>query len=278
MENMISNQHPSAMAKAGRQRAHQHQQKFLSALLEPAQAAPENLRHPNPKQSVGERFDIYRNNVIYSLRNALADKFPKLQKLVGAEAFDALADSYVRENLPHSPLLFTYGDDFPAYLADFAPLNDVPYAADVARLEVLWLACYHAANHTPLSQEDLLAKPIEACTMRLAPSLQHLSSDWPIYDIWQFLCDAGDAPDAMMPQSLLIFRDAHFAPQVKLLPAGGADFIMALQAGQSLTQAATQERVDALSQEGLQSVINLLVHEQQICDLFDRGEEHDKNT
>ena len=275
--------------KTEREVAHQQQQKFLSALLQPSQAAPANLRHPKADQPVASRFNIYRNNVVYSLRTALADKFPKLQKLVGDAAFDALADGYVRDNLPRIPPLFIYGDDLPDYLSGFVPLADVPYAGDVARLEILWLASYHAADHTPLMRENLLAHNIENAVVRLAPALQLLASAWPIYDIWQFLCDAGNAPDAskseapqsegwQVGQSVLIFRDAQLMPQVALLPTGGAQFIAALQAGAILAEAAEHASNAALSQTGLQEVMNLLVHKQQICDLFEKGKDYDKTN
>ncbi len=245
------------------------QQAFLSALIDPDQPVPADISHPIAGHAVDERFNIYRNNVVYSLRTALADKFPYLNKLIGGAAFTALADSYVRSHLPQTPLLQNYGDDLPEHLAAFAPLADVPYAADLARLEVKWLMCYHAADHVALLPSRLLTDAVEQYGLSLAASLQLLASDWPLYDLWQFVHDEGPAPEQMQAQQVLVYRDQNFTPQVIELPDGGADFIERLQAGDRLATAVENaaESAAALSPEGLQRIMTLLVHEGQICGL-----------
>ena len=58
--------------------------------------------------------------------------------LVGEEFFRAMAQIHVRAHRPRSPLMFEYGDELPDFIAGFPPAADVPYLADVARLEIAW--------------------------------------------------------------------------------------------------------------------------------------------
>ena len=235
---------------------------FLAALLDPSLPAPSAVRHPLGER-VEERFNIYRNNVIFSLRGALADKFPHLKSLIGDELFELLSDSYVRKNLPQTPILANYGDALPDLIAAFEPLQEVPYAADLTRLEIAWLACYHAADHTALAAEKLLIDGIADYRFVLPPSLRVVESDWPLWDIWAFTRDEGAPPQELAAQSVLVYRDVELLPQVARLPDGGAAFFTALQAGEALGAAAE----NTLSAEALQELMTLLVQNGQICKL-----------
>ena len=57
---------------------------------------------------------------------------------------------FVREQPPRSPLLAIYGDEFADFIAAFEPARELPYLADVARLEAARTRAYHAADATPL--------------------------------------------------------------------------------------------------------------------------------
>src|SRR5690606_15015602 len=81
------------------------------------------------------RFAVYRNNVVVGLVNALAARFPALQRIVGEEFFRAMAQLYVRAHPPRSRLLMEYGDGFADFIAAFEPAAELPYLADIARLE-----------------------------------------------------------------------------------------------------------------------------------------------
>ena len=47
----------------------------------------------------------------------------------------AMAREFVRAHPPSSPLLFLYGQEFPAFMETFEPARSIPYLADVARIE-----------------------------------------------------------------------------------------------------------------------------------------------
>ena len=78
-----------------------------------------------------KRFAVYRNNVVVSLIDALATRFPAVQRIVGEEFFRAMAG--VRAGAS-AALALDDGlwRDLPAFVETFAPAAELPYLADVA--------------------------------------------------------------------------------------------------------------------------------------------------
>src|SRR3546814_4089632 len=66
-----------------------------------------------------------------------------------------MARLYVKDVPPRSRVLAFYGDSLPAFIETFSPTASVPYLADVARLEMLRVRAYHAADSTPLSTDAI---------------------------------------------------------------------------------------------------------------------------
>ena len=162
------------------------QQVFSAALLRADLPVPAQLRQPDG-QPAGKRFDVYRNNVVSSLIDAMVEGFPVTHRLLGEAYFRALAAMYVRANPPRSPVLATYGEQFAAFLAGFEPLAAYPYLSDVASLELASRDSHNAADQVPCAAEQL-----EHCTpdqlMTLVPiahpSLRLLNSAYPVLEIW----------------------------------------------------------------------------------------------
>src|SRR5271156_1592062 len=133
---------------------------FSSALLRPERETPSLIAGPKGK-GVVKRYNVYRNNVTVSLIEALAATFPAVRRITGEEFFRAMARFHIRETPPNSPLLFEYGRDFPPFVAGYEYAQDMPWLADVARIERAWLDAYHAADAEPLSPSALAAVPAE---------------------------------------------------------------------------------------------------------------------
>ncbi len=133
-------------------------------------------------------FAVYRNNVRSSLSRALGDKFPVIKSLVGDVFFKHVAHEYFHHHPPVSPLIARYGDALPTFLQSFEPVQDYPYLADVARLEIAWLEAYHASDAAPMQTADVIAAAgdnFETLTTELHPSLRLLSSPYPVASIWR---------------------------------------------------------------------------------------------
>ena len=74
---------------------------FAAALLDPGLPPVEGLRAWN-NSDPARRFAVYRNNVLVSLVDALADTFPVVQELVGAAFFRAMARVFALANPPRT--------------------------------------------------------------------------------------------------------------------------------------------------------------------------------
>lgn len=214
------------------------QSEFTAALLNPDLAVPEGLLDAMGRPA-GRRFSVYRNNVAGSLTDALEQGFPVLVKLLGATFFKAMAGVFLRAHPPESRIMMLYGAAMPAFLAGFAPVAQLPYLADVARLEQALREAYHDADAPALSAVVLAALPPErflAARVQLAPALRLIVSQYPIWSIWRANTH-GDAPPAeMRPETVLVLRP-EFDPVPHLLPPGGAAFVAALLAGETVGMA-----------------------------------------
>ena len=161
---------------------------WAQALLEPTFPTPADLVTHNGSDPT-RRLGVYRNNVVVSLVDALASTFPVTQQLVGEVFFRAMAQVFVRQRPPRSPVLARYNSALPAFIAQFAPAASVPYLGDVAQLEWLRLQALHAADTVPAESAAIahyLADPQAlTCTRwHLAPSLQCFAAPFAAVSIW----------------------------------------------------------------------------------------------
>jgi Putative DNA-binding domain len=193
-------------------------------------------------EAPARRFNVYRNNMRGALAEALAVRYPAVLRLVGEDFFQVMARDYAVGNLPRSPVLISYGRDFPAFIAGFAPAATLPYLADVARLESAHWEAYHAADVEPLGADVFAAlDPSTLADLRVTmlPSVTVISSCHPIISIWRTNVADEDvaAIDLSQAEDALIVRPA-LDVEVRKLPPGGATFLSLLQQGISLGQAA----------------------------------------
>lgn len=211
---------------------------FRAALLDAGMPAPAGLTGPHGTP-LGNRFNVYRNNVVMSLTEALQSSFPVVQKLVGEEFFAAMAGLYLRQHPPSSPLLMFYGDAMPDFLAAFAPAQSHGYLPDIARLELALRQSYHAVDATFVTAAALSALPpddLPAARFAFTPATRLIRSQWPVHAIWRFNT-VEDAPNPVLqPEDILILRPG-FDPVPHLLPPGTGDLVAALIAGTPLGDA-----------------------------------------
>jgi hypothetical protein len=215
--------------------------RFAAGLLDPLRPAPAGLTGPQGKPA-DARYNVYRNNVTVSLIDALASVFSATRRITGEDFFRAMARFYVRSNPPRSRLIFAYGDTFPDFIANYEYAQDMPWLADVARIERAWLDSQHAADATPLSAEALAAVPLDSLENLVFtphPAARLLKSSFPAFSI--FTMNRGDGkvePIASLePETTLVTRPA-FDVAVRSLPAGSATFLGNLLMGGTFASAA----------------------------------------
>lgn len=215
---------------------------LAAALLDPQQPCSPDLRAWNGSDPAA-RLAVYRNNVVSSLIDALAETFPVVQALVGVDFFRAMASVFVRRSPPRSRVLAHYGEGFAVFVEGFEPAASVPYLADVARLEMARVRAYHAADADPVEAEAV--QRALACGDRLGqvclsphPSVSIVDSRYAVVSLWAAHQADGDlaAVDPDVPESALVLR-SRLDVIVLRIPRGAARFIAALLDGLALAPA-----------------------------------------
>lgn len=214
---------------------------FASALRDPDLELPLGVTS-HDSDTPQERFAVYRNNVMMGLVCALEARFPATRKITGVDFFIGAARLFAAAQPPHSPLMMFYGDEFPAFLADFEPAREVPYLADVARLEAARTRACHAADAKPLTPAALSGSlPDALAGMRfvLHPSVEIVASEYPVVTIWAM--NSGEIELAPITdwrgEDALVLRPS-FDVEVRRLPPGAKIFLHNLAARNPLGEAA----------------------------------------
>ena len=169
--------------------------------------------------------------------------------LVGAEFFRGLARAFIGRSLPTQPVLAEYGAGFPAFIAGHDAARDLPYLADVARLDWALNLAFHAPAGGRLAAADLAALPADrlpSLRLSLAPGTVLVCSPYPLDRIW-----AASQPEAAADPvdlaaggvRLLVLRRPDDAAFVSL-SAGEAAFVAGLGEGLTLEEAAGRAETD----------------------------------
>lgn len=224
------------------------QQAFANALLAVGAACPPGLTTWNGS-APEKRFAVYRNNVIVSLIDALADSFPVTQELVGEPFFRAMARQFVRANPPRSPVLALYGDGFAEFIEAFPAAAGLAYLADVARLELLRVQAWYAADAEPLAPETIArllgdATALPEVRFTLHPSVHLLRSPHAVVSLWaahqseDAALALADVDPAQAETALVLRNDLEV--EISAIAQGAATFVVLLQQGTAFGQAAEQ--------------------------------------
>lgn len=223
-------------------------------------------------QDVTARWQVYRNNVMASLIAALADTFPVTQALVGEDFFHSMARQYILAHFPRSPLLVEYGEEFADFIADFTSVAQLPYLADLARLEWLRVAVYHAANAPGLGLTalyDALSDPVAllSATVVLHPSVRLFRSAYAVLSLWMAHQQDSEQIEVTLaqPENILLLR---YQSDVVCCRLSVADwqFVAAIARGLTLGEAMA-EVTSYVPGWRLEPVLTLLIRQQVMTDL-----------
>ena len=205
----------------------------------------ENVLFPGSLTGVGKLpieslVSVYRNNSRATLRSALAASYPVIQKLVGPDFFDYLADRYARDFPLRCGDLRAFGQYLPEFLSRFEPISTLPYAVDVARLERAYRDVLYAvpmAGTSSLFSRSSSADRLANLRFKLAPACRLVRSAFPVFSIWKANQEGcpGDQSITLNegPQSVMIARPTS---EVELwrLDAADAEFVRILAHGEKL--------------------------------------------
>ena len=232
-------------------------QAFAPALLDPDLDVPCGIIGPDGKPAP-KRFGVYRNNVVTSLMEAMADTYPAIKRIVGEDNFATLARVYISKHPPSSPVMQAYGDLFPQFISEFVPLQHSPFLVDVAQVEKNWIGAYHAADALPLEGAQLgkidTDKLMETRFIT-HPATSVISSPYALYDLFHLRNETNlhevSYEKCNTDEAVLITR-AHLIVEVNRLDQASAKFFTLITSGHSLgksvgTAMQTDENFDVSS-------------------------------
>ena len=208
------------------------QSQFQQALLRDKPLAADLLSAGNVAQ-----FGVYRVAYRARLRAALRDNFETLPRVMGDDAFDALANAYIDSHPSQHYSLRWFGHALCDFMAANAALVDHPAMVDLARLEWALRQAFDAAPAELLSADALAALPAsDWADLRLGlhPSVQLLALQWAVGPIWHALKDGQDdmVPPQALAHHLLVWRQGMNTQWKSLSPTEAA-FVQDLLDGRS---------------------------------------------
>lgn len=225
------------------------QQDFADALRDATRGDAVRRWLVGDAELVGRRIAIHRANVVAAADKALSGAYPVVRQVVGGEFFQGLAREYHRAHPSTSGDLGEFGDAFAPFLAAFEHVQDMPWLADLARLEWAAHRAYGAAD-APAWDPAALASVDDQAALRFAwsPGIAVVASDFPIVRVWTIHQPAyhGEfSVDWNVAETALVAR-AGFAVIVQALLPAEAAFLASALAGGSLGDATTAAlQVDA---------------------------------
>jgi hypothetical protein len=154
----------------------------------------------DPRRTPDRQLEIYREQIRLRSRRVLRGAVAGLAAFEG-DAFDALADGYLRAFPPRSWTLHSLADDVPEWLAG-APSGDPARDAarrDLASLDLAIGRARRAAAPVPLAGVD------GSTPLRLAPAVTVLALERP-WHIWRRSLGAGGTPPPPALVDVVVYR------------------------------------------------------------------------
>jgi hypothetical protein len=175
--------------------------------------------------------------------NALANTYPVVAKIVGAEFFEGLAREYLKLYPSRSGDLNEYGGELAQFVAEFSHTRDLPYLPDIARLEWLVHRAHYAADTQPFDATKLAAIDADAWSglrPMLAPACGLLASRWPLARLWEVHQDdyVGEfTVDLDAGPSRVLVRRPRYRVEVVTVSAGENLFLQSALRGDTVAAA-----------------------------------------
>lgn len=198
---------------------------------------------------------VYKTNAGALAERVLAAAYPVVTAILSASSMGQLARALWHSHPPACGDLAQWGDALPAFVAASPQLAELPWLADVARLEWALHQAETAADvPTDLATLSRLAEQDPAAlTLRLAPGTQVVRSDWTVVPVLaahrrathaeQAIAELGERWCAPGPAHALVWRQGH-QPQCCAIGPAEAALVLALLAGQALLPALEHSELD----------------------------------
>ena len=218
------------------------QELFANALIDVNLVEPALATLNGDPELNRERLAFYRGNVRAIWRQSLANAYPVLLKLLGADFFDDLTRAYGLAHPSQSGNLTEFGAALSSFIDTLENCRAYPYLGDVATLEWMMHRAYYLEQAEAITLADLAMVPSERLgdvRCQLQPSCFLLHSPWSVLDIWQAHQSAEVIfPDCLTTKTYCVIWRPHWQTnwntQVSRLSAASYLALQALQVGETL--------------------------------------------
>lgn len=240
-------------------RLHKIQERFISDIYSGERSSAAFL--DQGIDNAAERLDIYYNNTLSGLSDALANIYPVTQRIVGEGFFKTVARFYIKASPLKAGNRNGFGHELPAFLQSFEPAQTLPYLPDVAAVESAFFQAGIAADQSPLTAEDIGAQAENMSGFKLAlhPSAQIIPQIYNGFEIWQEHKKetVGEIRLVKNAHALLCWRDHNHDILFKTLSEDMEQLFKAMPQHESFPEALEEtlgsaHKQDALQQEFMQ--------------------------
>lgn len=194
------------------------------------------------KLSAHARVHIYRDAYRLRLREALAANYPRLQQLVGEEAFAAIADAYIDAHPSRTPSIRWFGEALARQLERAFAAK--PWLAELARWEWAIAAAFDAPDAPPIDVAHLAQVTGDRWpNLRFAfhPSVQCLSLQTNAPNLFKALTEGVPPPEALeTPTSIWLIWRQNLTTRFRSLEDGEAAALNALMRGETFATLCTE--------------------------------------
>jgi len=228
----------------------QLQQQFSDTLLYKNDQITTQIKHKKAFNS-NELLQVYRNNFVMGVTEALSATYQHTLSLVGEEFFNAVARQYILTHPPKENNLMSYGNGFSEYLRNLSQLKDLPYVAEMARfewqLEQTTNKKLQASTLDLRQLESIPPERLENIIFQIATQVSVFSSDQNIQHLYQMLIrQQVQETDLNQACYLALKKQENFS--VELIILSEAEFLLMQQImlKKSLGQIETQSLLQCL--------------------------------
>lgn len=159
------------------------------------------------------QLEIYSNAYVLRLSEALRSNYPAVHQLLGDEDFAAMALQYLEKYPPVHASIRWFGEFLATYLEGYAPYNQLPLLAELARFEWALRHTIDAADAEIVTVDALQAIAPEhwgKLSFALHPSVSVMSFQWNTTQVWQALSSAQPPPvPAQSLMNWIVYRQAN---------------------------------------------------------------------
>lgn len=218
------------------------QQQFSDALLYKNDLISKQIK-PKPTLEQEQLLQIYRNNFIMSVTEALSATYQHTLALVGEEFFNAISREFILQHPPHENNILNYGQGFSDFLAQLEQLQSLHYVKEMARFE--WLL--EQTSNSELQQQQLNLEKLAGINEQ---QLSHIvfniptqaslfSSEQNIQNLYEMIINNQvQAMDLQEACYLMLIKQADFS--VEIMTLSEQEFSLLLQINQKKTLAEIQ--------------------------------------